>query len=135
MCAASLAASYILDAAQYVTKCCHIVVVICSHAATAAGCERAQAIEVCTKDSRLRPFCDTNKLILMGHSRGAKLSCFIAEQVFQPCCGKHCGIVTVGYHQLGVVASGRGMQRACDKGIVVSCCDAWAEVCGSAGPG
>lgn len=40
-----------------------------------------QAIEMCTKDSRLSPFCDTSRLILMGHSRGAKLSCLLAEQV------------------------------------------------------
>jgi hypothetical protein len=40
-----------------------------------------QAIELCGKDSRLRPYCDTSKLLLMGHSRGAKLSCLIAEQV------------------------------------------------------
>lgn len=42
-----------------------------------------QAIELCGKDSRLRPYCDTSKLLLMGHSRGAKLSCLIAEQVMQ----------------------------------------------------
>jgi hypothetical protein len=68
-----------------------------SYPAAAAGCGRAQAIDVCTKDSRLRPFCDTSKLILMGHSRGAKLSCLISEQVSQPCCGKHCNVVTDGY--------------------------------------
>lgn len=44
-----------------------------------------QAIEMCSKDSRLRPSCDTIKLILMGHSRGAKLSCLIAEQVRCSC--------------------------------------------------
>lgn len=39
-----------------------------------------QAIELCSRDSRLAPFCDTNRLLLMGHSRGAKISCLIAEQ-------------------------------------------------------
>jgi hypothetical protein len=44
-------------------------------------CVHWQAIEMCGKDSRLRPSCDTSKLILMGHSRGAKISCLMAEQV------------------------------------------------------
>jgi hypothetical protein len=58
----------------------------------------AQAIDVCAKDSRLRPFCDTNRFILMGHSRGAKLSCLIAEQVRQPCCA----VVTDGQYSQGL---------------------------------
>lgn len=40
-----------------------------------------QLLEMCTKDSRLRPYCATSRLVLMGHSRGAKLSCLLAEQV------------------------------------------------------
>lgn len=39
-----------------------------------------QLLEMCTKDSRLRPYCAPSRLILMGHSRGAKLSCLLAEQ-------------------------------------------------------
>jgi triacylglycerol esterase/lipase EstA (alpha/beta hydrolase family) len=40
-----------------------------------------QVIEMCGKDPRLRQYCNCSKLLLMGHSRGAKLSCLIAEQV------------------------------------------------------
>jgi hypothetical protein len=36
---------------------------------------------MCGKDPRLRQYCNCSKLLLMGHSRGAKLSCLIAEQV------------------------------------------------------
>ncbi|WIA38246.1 hypothetical protein OEZ86_001587 [Tetradesmus obliquus] len=39
-----------------------------------------QVIDMCGSDPRLRQYCNCSKLLLMGHSRGAKLSCLIAEQ-------------------------------------------------------
>eukprot|EP00878_Enallax_costatus_P023598 GHUV01025101.1.p1 GENE.GHUV01025101.1~~GHUV01025101.1.p1 ORF type:complete len:309 (+),score=28.99 GHUV01025101.1:163-1089(+) len=40
-----------------------------------------QAVDLCSRDPRLRQYCDCNQLLLMGHSRGAKLSCLVADQV------------------------------------------------------
>jgi len=40
-----------------------------------------QVIDMCGSDPRLRQYCNCSKLLLMGHSRGAKLSCLIADQV------------------------------------------------------
>jgi hypothetical protein len=39
-----------------------------------------QLLDVC--GSRLAQHCDMQRLLLMGHSRGGKLSCLIAEQVW-----------------------------------------------------
>eukprot|EP00878_Enallax_costatus_P023282 GHUV01024754.1.p1 GENE.GHUV01024754.1~~GHUV01024754.1.p1 ORF type:complete len:450 (+),score=105.64 GHUV01024754.1:136-1350(+) len=39
-----------------------------------------QAVDLCSRDPRLRQYCDCNQLLLMGHSRGAKLSCLVADQ-------------------------------------------------------
>lgn len=39
-----------------------------------------QVIDMCGSDPRLRQYCNCSKLLLMGHSRGAKLSCLIADQ-------------------------------------------------------
>jgi hypothetical protein len=41
---------------------------------------------MCGKDPRLQQYCNCSKLLLMGHSRGAKLSCLTAEQVGRGWC-------------------------------------------------
>eukprot|EP00775_Hariotina_reticulata_P004918 gene4918-5161_t len=39
-----------------------------------------QVLDLCGTDARLQKYCSTAQLLLMGHSRGAKLSCLIAAE-------------------------------------------------------